>query len=477
MGATSRSLGQGRKDLITELFRRQKTTALRLRSSGFEERVEHLRQLKQSLITFEDELCEAVFLDFGKSRSETRLTEIYPTKLELNTAIQNVRAWMRPQLVPTPVLLGWGESSIRSEPKGCALIVAPWNYPVQLALTPLIGALAAGCTAIVKPSELVPNTSRVLKKMIDSTFAPEHIVVVEGGVEISKALMDQPFDHIFFTGSTEVGKLYMQAAARHLSSVTLELGGKSPAVVEKSADISLAAQKIVWGKFINAGQTCVAPDYLYVDAEVWPKLRKALIDEVQKLYPPELKNRDLAQIINHKHFQRVQRFVEQAIQSGAEVICGGKTDASTRKIEPFIFCPSEKKIGAMSEEIFGPVLPVLTYKNLNEALQFINGQEKPLAFYIFSQSNQVIENILQNTSSGGVCINETLLHLGNHHLPFGGVNHSGLGSYHGIHSFKAFSHERAVYRQTFLGRLMSLFYPPYTQSKEERIAMITRIGR
>lgn len=464
-------------DSLAELFRRQKATSLRLRTTGYEERIEYLRQLKQSLIRFEDELCDAVFLDFGKSRAETRLTEIYVIKTELHTALQNLRSWMRPQHVSSPIVMGWGESFIRYEPRGCALIVAPWNYPVQLALAPLVAAVAAGCTVILKPSEMVSNTSRVLKKLIDETFASDHVAVVEGGVDISQNLMQLPFDHIFFTGSTEVGKLYMQAAAKHLSSVTLELGGKSPVIVDESADIALSAQKIVWGKFVNAGQTCIAPDYLFVNRKIWSALRAALVAEIQKRYPAELKNRDLAQIINDKHFQRLARIVEATRSRGDEIIFGGNCDVTSRKIEPFLFCPKTLDSPAMKEEIFGPILPILFYEDLSEALKLINEREKPLALYIFAQSDQVIENILQNTSSGGVCINETLVHIGNHELPFGGVNHSGLGNYHGIYGFRAFSHERAVYRQSFLGRIASVIYPPYNSAKEKRIKLLTRIGR
>lgn len=462
---------------VRELFRRQKATSLRLRSTGFEERVEYLRQLKRSLIKFEDELCEAVFLDFAKPYAETQLTEIYVIKTELHTALHNLRSWMQPRRVSSPVMLGWGKSTILCEPRGCALIVAPWNYPVQLALTPLIAAVAAGCTAILKPSEMVPNTSRVLKKMFDETFASDHVAVVEGGVEISQILMRLPFDHIFFTGSTEVGKLYMRAAAENLSSVTLELGGKSPVIVDESADIERASQKIIWGKLINAGQTCIAPDYLFVSKKIWPELRAALVEQINRLYPASRGWRDLAQIINEKHFQRLSGLIDSIRNQGDEIIFGGNCDTVGRKIEPLLFCPKTTDSPVMKEEIFGPILPILIYEELSEALNFINSREKPLALYIFANSNQVIENILQNTSSGGVCINDTLVHIGNHELPFGGVNHSGLGSYHGVFGFRAFSHERSVYKQTFLGRIANLIYPPYSLAKEKRIKLLTRLGR
>lgn len=448
--------------LVKDIFLEQKKTAIFLRGSGFEERIESLELLKKVLLKNEKELCDALFADFGKSVTETQITEIYPTIKEINEAIKSVRTWMRPRCVGSSMMMGFGKSWIQYQPKGVSLVVSPWNYPIYLSFSPLIAALAAGCTAILKPSEFVPNVSRVLKRILNEAFASNLIFVVEGGVAEANELLQLPFDHIFFTGSTEVGKVYMAAAAKHLSSITLELGGKSPTIVDSSADLKLSAEKIAWGKFINAGQTCIAPDYLLVQESIWPEFKEHLKTAIQNLYPAGKNSLDLCQIVNEKHHSRLTQLLEDAKTSGAEIIAGGGFEANQRKLDPTCLLLKSDNVKIMKEEIFGPLLPLLLYKTNDDAIEFINSREKPLALYIFARSNEVIEKYLTQTSSGGVCINEVLLHIGNEKLPFGGVNHSGLGSYHGEFGFRTFSHERGIYKQSALGRLMKVVYPPYT---------------
>lgn len=454
---------------MRELFNEQKKRAVLLRASGFEQRLENLKLLKRVLLRYEDELCQALFADFGKNPTETQITEIYPTVKEINEAIRSVRGWMRPRYVGSPLMMGWGTSWIQYQPKGVSLIVSPWNYPIFLSVAPIVAALAAGCTVILKPSEFVSQTSQVLYKMFSENFSQDLVAVVLGGPQEASELLTLPFDHIFFTGSTEIGKIYMQAAARHLSSLTLELGGKSPTVVDESADLKLSAQKIVWGKFINAGQTCIAPDYLLVNKEIWPAFKKELLQAVQSLYPEGLRSTDLAQIVNEKHHSRLVQLLQDAIDNEAEVLTGGGFEAVGRKIAPTCVLLKNDNPKIMQEEIFGPILPILLYQTTDEALQMIEKRGKPLALYLFSRKNSVISHFLNLTSSGGVCLNEVLLHIGNHELPFGGLQQSGLGSYHGEFGFRAFSHERAIYRQSFLGKILSLIYPPYSQATKKLI--------
>jgi aldehyde dehydrogenase (NAD+) len=343
-------------------------------------------------------------------------------------------------------------------------VISPWNYPFYLALTPLISAIGAGNTVILKPSEFTPATSEIIAKLIEIVFVEEEVSVFQGDYKVSELLTELPFDHIFFTGSTQVGKIVMQKAANNLASVTLELGGKSPAIIDESCDIKLSAERILWGKVLNAGQTCVAPDYAFVHKSQLDKFIKGMRESIQVFYETNRKqlieNSDFCRIINKKNFKRLTDLVNDAVDRGAKIEIGGDNDAETNFFHPTVLTNVPEDSDILQEEIFGPILPIIPYENIEDAITFINSRPKPLALYIFSNSDKNIENVLQNTSSGGVAINDVIIHLANSHLPFGGVNHSGHGSYHGIFGFKAFSHERAILRQGLLSTVR-LLYPPY----------------
>jgi aldehyde dehydrogenase (NAD+) len=344
-------------------------------------------------------------------------------------------------------------------------------------LSPLIGAIAAGNCAIIKPSEISRYTSAFLRKYIPQYFREEHVTVIEGGKETTEELLKFPFDHIFFTGSTRVGKVIMEAASKHLSPVTLELGGKSPVIVDDSAHLAETAEKIAWGKFLNGGQTCVAPDYILIEEHLWPRLKPLLIAAIEKFYGPleqQKESTSLARMISTGHAQRLETMIKEATDAGAELVYGGKTDVTENYVGPAILEKVDLHSGVMQEEIFGPILPIVTYKGLQEAIQFVNDRPKPLAMYIFSHSRHNVRKIINETSSGGAAINETILHVGNHHLPFGGVGASGLGNYHGYFGFRAFSHERAVLRRRWGNSLLRRTYPPYTTSKVDLIKSLLR---
>nr|WP_309228288.1 aldehyde dehydrogenase [Virgibacillus sp. NKC19-3] len=363
---------------------------------------------------------------------------------ELDFAIKNLSSWMEPVKVRSPITHKGSKSFILKEPYGVSLIIATWNYPLQLALAPAIGAIAAGNCAVLKPSEYTEATSDLLADMIQNTFNPSYITVVQGGKETSEELLKQRFDYIFFTGSTAVGKVIMKEASTHLTPVTLELGGKSPAIVDKDANINLAAKRIVWGKFTNAGQTCVAPDYVYVHEKVKFKLLKAMKKHIKSFYGKEpLNNDDYIRIINEKHFNRLLGFL-----SDGTPLHGGNTDPAALKIEPTILDKITWDHSIMQEEIFGPILPILSFTNVEDAAAVIREKEKPLALYYFSENEKMQEQIMQYLSFGGGSINDTIYHLSNPHLPFGGVGASGMGSYHGKYSFDTFSHDKSILKQS-----------------------------
>ncbi|MFC3038997.1 aldehyde dehydrogenase [Virgibacillus xinjiangensis] len=411
---------------------------------GYEIRKEQLQKLKQMLKEFESEIYQALKSDLNKSRHETLTTELGFLYSEIDFAIKNLRYWMEPVKAASPLTHKGSKSFILAEPYGVTLIISPWNYPLQLALSPVIGALAAGNCAVIKPSEYSRATSSLLARMIKSTFNPSYITVVEGAKETSEQLLKQRFDYIFFTGSTEVGKIVMKQASEHLTPVTLELGGKSPVIVDKDANINLAAKRIVWGKYTNAGQTCVAPDYLYVHEKVKFKLLKAMKKQIKNFYGREpLKNPDYIRIINHKHYSRLEQYL-----TNGTILHGGNTNSETLSIEPTILDKISWDDPVMQDEIFGPILPVLTFSNIEEAVEVIKTKEKPLALYYFSENEKAQEQIIRYLSFGGGSINDTLYHLANPHLPFGGVGASGMGNYHGEYSFQTFSHSKSVLKQS-----------------------------
>lgn len=418
-------------------------------------RIAQLKKLKSAVLKYEDKIYEALALDLHKSKEEAFLTEVSIVLQEIDYHLKNLKKWVKPKRVSTPLQLKPSKSKILVEPLGIGLIISPWNYPFQLSINPIVGAISSGCCAILKPSPDSKHTSKVMEEMIAEFFPSEYISVVQGGKETNQSLFDFPFDVIFFTGSSRVGKIVMKAAAQHLSKVVLELGGKSPCIVDEGANLELAAKRIAWGKTINAGQTCIAPDYLLVNKAVKDEFLKKLTDAFENLYGSEIKESDYyARIINENAFRRLTGYLENK-----EIFHGGKSNPETLFLEPTILDNVKGEDEIMQEEIFGPILPVIEFEEINEARTFINERKKPLALYYFGNKKKGKE-VLRKTTSGGACLNDTLLHIANHKLPFGGVGNSGMGNYHGYRSFLAFSHEKAVLNSST--RIDLPFkYPPY----------------
>lgn len=467
------------KERILQLFDIQKKNRWNVSKTTSHERIQKLKKLKKSILKFETEIAAAIYKDFRKPAEEVFLTEIGPTLEEINAAIKGLPQWMKPQKVKTPVALLGTRTEIRSEARGLCLILAPWNYPFQLLISPLVGAIAAGNCVILKPSEKVPETAKILSRLIAETFPENEVASVEGDASIAEELLKLPFDHIFFTGSTAIGKKVMQAASQTLASVTLELGGKSPAILTDQTDFQSAAERICWGKFVNAGQTCVAPDYVFVPekhADHWLNLMRDQIGKVFGKTSEEQKNsKDFARIVDLKAFERLKNQFDQTMQMGAHLVTGGIFDSAERYISPTVIDRVPASSPLMKEEIFGPIMPVIRYQNLSEVFEWIRANDKPLALYLFTSSEEEIEVTLAETSAGGTAINNLLIHLANHHAPFGGVGASGQGSYHGMFGFQAFSHQRTVLIQ---GRwdLSRLIYPPYSHPRFQRVVkMIRRI--
>ena len=458
------------------LFDLQAARRWELARSTAPERRERLRRLKAALERHRLALAEGIRRDFGRSADESEFIEIHPSVQELNHSIAHVGEWMRSEPVGTPVMLADTASEIRWEPKGQVLLLAPWNYPVFLVLGPLAGAVAAGNTVIIKPSEKVPETNRALQQILTDAFPEAEVAMVEGDASVAEALLALPFNHVFFTGSTRVGKLVMAAAAKTLASVTLELGGKSPAYVAPGANLERAARAIAWGKFVNAGQTCVAPDYVLVQEGQREALVGALRASTVASYGPEegwARNGDLARLVDPDAFARVKGLLDEALQRGARVAFGGTTDAGQRFIAPTVLVDVPPDAAILQEEIFGPVLPVVSYRTEAEALAYVRSRPQPLAFYPFGTRAET-RAAVAGTTSGGVTVNNTLLHLGNPDLPFGGVGPSGLGNYHGRAGFRTFSHERSVLRQS--GNPMTRWIaPPYRGRMNRLVARLARL--
>jgi aldehyde dehydrogenase (NAD+) len=424
------------------------------REVGF--RLKALKTLKDAIFQSETELISALDQDLRKPALESYTSELGLVINEINYALKNLQKWTRPRKVPANLLTFPAKSYLLKEPYGIVLIIAPWNYPVQLALSPLVGAIAAGNCLILKPSELAPATTAVLAKMLSAAFAPDYMKVITGDAATSQCLLKQRFDKIFFTGSPRIGKSVMEQAARHLTPVTLELGGKSPCIVDQNVDLEVAAKRIVWGKFFNAGQTCVAPDYLLVHQEMKTPLCQALQKWITHFFGADpATSPDLAKIINIRHFDRLTAYLKDA-----QIISGGRWDAERLYIEPTLIEASDWEAPVMQEEIFGPILPVMTYANPEEVINLISRHPDPLACYIFSRDRQLVKRLLNSIPFGGGCVNDTLSHFLNHHLPFGGRGASGVGNYHGKYSFETFSHTKAVVKADWYFDL-PMKYPPY----------------
>ncbi|MBP3483412.1 MAG: aldehyde dehydrogenase [Alistipes sp.] len=402
-------------------------------------RREMLRRLRDALKRWEKPLCEALWEDLHKSYEEAFLTELSIVLGEIDNHLRHLGRWMRPQCRPTPLKMFPSRSRTVSEPLGNALIIAPWNYPVQLLLNPLVGAISAGCTAVLKPSPYVPNVSLALERMIAETFDERYICTVQGNRQVNTDLLSERYDIIFFTGSPSLGRTVMRAAAENLTPVVLELGGKSPCIVDRDADIEVAARRIAWGKTLNAGQTCIAPDYLLLHSSIAKRFAEAFDRAVERLHgnDPQL-SRHYVRMVNDRAFERVKGYLNEGV-----VLSGGRTDAAERYIEPTLLGSVKTDAAVMQEEIFGPVFPVITFETTDEAVGFINNREKPLALYYFGSRKNGMQ-VIRRTSSGGACINDTIMHIANENVPFGGVGNSGMGHYHGRDSFDAFSHRRPV---------------------------------
>ncbi|MDR3683018.1 MAG: aldehyde dehydrogenase family protein [Geothrix sp.] len=448
---------------LDALFARQQGARWRVAATSADQRKAKLRALLDALMAHRAEAQAALAADFRKSPEEVDLTELYPVISEIKDALRHLPRWMRPRKVPTPMGLFGSSSTIVHEPKGVVLIISPWNYPIYLSLGPLVSALAAGNCAVLKPSEFTPHTTAFLQKLLTGLFPEEEVALVEGDAEAAQALLALPFDHIFFTGSPAVGKVVMKAAAEHLTSVTLELGGKSPVLVDADANLPEAARKIAWGKGLNAGQTCVAPDYVLVHERVHDALVEELKGAFTHFYGADAAARqaspDLARIINDRHHGRLLRLLRE---SRGLAVFGGEADAVTNYLSPTLLTEVDPASPVMQEEIFGPLLPILKVKDLDEAVAFVNARPKPLALYVFSASRRRAEDLVARTTAGGGCINDTILHFAHTGLPTGGVNTSGFGKAHGVHGFEAFSNARGILRQRTRFSAIQLMYPPYT---------------
>jgi len=416
-----------------------------------------LKGLKDALFRYEERIYHAFWEDLHKSRFEVFGTEIGMVSKEIDLHLKKIGKWAKPRKVLTDAFNFYSTSRVYHEPYGVVLIMSPWNYPLQLALLPLVGAVSAGNCVMLKPAHYSRHVSELIRELISETFDPSYISVMTGGRDVNQAILDERFDFIFFTGSPPLGKIVMEKAARHLTPVALELGGKSPCIVEPDADIGVAAQRICFGKFLNAGQTCIAPDHLLVHVDVKEGLIQAMKQCIQRFYgtDPE-QSPDFARIITDEQFRRL----EHLMHSAGTIIHGGRVNPTTRYIEPTLIDGITPDDPIMQEEIFGPVLPILAYKGIEEAIDQINGREKPLALYLFTASRGVRERVLSATSSGGGCINETIMQVSNPRMPFGGVGNSGMGAYHGKSSFDTFSHHRSILRKTTLFN-STLAYPPY----------------
>lgn len=429
---------------ISSIVNKQKEYFYKGHTRSVEIRKSNLQKLYAGIQRFEDEIFQALKVDLNKSIHESFTTEIGYVLKEISFQMQNISSWSKPRRVRTALTHFGSKGKIVPEPYGVTLIIAPWNYPFQLAIAPLVGALAAGNTVILKPSELTPNVSKVLTRMLEGLFSEELVAVVEGGVDESTALLKEPFDYIFFTGSVGVGKVVMEAAAKHLTPLTLELGGKSPCIVHKDAKIDVTARRIVWGKFLNAGQTCVAPDYMYVHSSVKEQLIEALRHEIAEQYGKEpLQNDNYVRIVSERHFERLCRFLQDG-----QVVIGGNYKKDTLHIEPTILTDITWKDAVMGDEIFGPILPIVEYDKIEDVIDTIQQHPKPLALYVFSEDKAVQKQVTNNISYGGGCINDVVYHLATPYLPFGGVGSSGLGSYHGEESFRTFSHYKSILAQS-----------------------------
>jgi aldehyde dehydrogenase (NAD+) len=450
-----------RVEKVRQAFRSRKTRP-------YAWRISQLEALKRFLTEKDKEICEALWQDLRKGRFEASASEQGVVLTEIDHTLPRLADWMKPKSVSTPLIDQPGRSEIRSEPYGVVLIIGAWNYPVNLLLAPLVGALAGGNAVILKPSELAPATSALMARWIPEYLDPEAVTVIEGGIPETDELLNCRFDYIFFTGSGTVGKIVMRKAAEHLTPVTLELGGKSPTLVMDDASIKVAARRTAWGKFMNAGQTCIAPDYVLIHPSVEAEFLSELKKSIEIFYGKDpLQSPDYCRIVNDRNYQRLEGLLKDT-----EVFCGGRTDPKERYIEPTVLRRTSLSSAVMKEEIFGPILPVICMKDLDQAIELINAGPNPLALYLFSKSSAVKERVLEETSSGGVCINDVVMHMPSPYLPFGGVGESGMGHYHGQKSFETFTHQKGVMLKSTWPDL-SIRYAPFSEARMKWVKLLS----
>lgn len=460
---------------VNNIVQKQREYFLSNETKSISFRLKQLNKLKESIETHIDDIYEALWNDLHKCKEEAFLTEISIVLNEINDHIKHLKRWAKPNKVKTPLYLKPSKSFVMYEPYGVALIIAPWNYPFHLMFAPLIGAISSGCCVVLKPSPYSQYTSEVMQTIIDETFDPEYIMMIQGHRDVNQALLAQKFDFIFYTGSPDMGRVVMEAASKNLSPVVLELGGKSPCIVDKDCNLEFAARRIVWGKTINAGQTCVAPDYMFVHESVKKELIAKMIECVEYFYGKDMKKSDsFCRIINDKSYKRLVSYLNEG-----EIIYGGDCDENERYIQFTLLDVNNSDLSVsaslrlcdtnvMKQEIFGPILPVVTYNNINEVVDYVINRPKPLALYYFGKDKNAFD-LLNKTTSGGVCVNDTILHVGNDYLPFGGVGDSGMGKYHSHESFLAFSNKRAVLKSS--NKIdFAMKYPPY-----EKISLIKKL--
>lgn len=440
-------------------------------------RKERLLKIKKWIKKHPNLIKEALYKDFQKSPQEVAISEIKPVIGEINSALKNLRDWNQPQKVGTPLTLIGTKAKVVKEPKGVTLIIAPWNFPFMLAIGPVISAIAAGNTVVLKPSEMTPHTEQLIQQMIEAIFDKKEIAVVTGGVKETQALLELPWNHIFFTGSPQVGKIIMQKAANHLTSVTLELGGRNAAIITKETNLRATAKKLAWGKFFNNGQSCVSPNYLLIDTSIKEAFIKELKYEFVEMYgnyPEEIKaNPSIARVVNNRHFQRICELVDHTLSKDGTIIFGNHRESEENYISPTVLTINSTDSPIFQEEIFGPVLPILEYNNLDKAIEIINNVEPALALYIFSNSKKVQRKVIKSTSAGTTVINDTTIQFAHPNLPFGGVGMSGMGKAHGYFGFLEFTNERSVLKQRKKITTSQLIYPKYNAIKNLIIKYIT----
>lgn len=470
MNSISTSTLSAVREQAERIFKLQKANQQRMADSTARDRRQKLNRLYKAVLQYRTEIREALYKDFRKPPSEVDIVEIYPVTADIKHALTHLTKWMRPKKVATPMSLIGTRSYIHYEPKGVVLIISPWNFPFGLTFGPLISAVAAGNCVMLKPSEHTPYTSALMKKIINELFDESEVALMEGDTDVSTELLKLPFNHIFFTGAPEIGKIVMKAAAEHLASVTLELGGKSPTIVDETAKLKDAAHRIAFGKWLNNGQVCIAPDYVFVHASIHDEFLVKVKTTLKSFYGENAAlSNSYNRIVNQNHFKRVKGYFEDALAKGASVEYGGRTDPSQDYFGPTIMTNIPENSDLAEKEIFGPILPVYTYTNLQEVIDIINSKEKPLALYIFSKSKKNVRRIINNTRAGGTCVNHCGLHFFNNNLPFGGTNNSGIGKGNGFYGFETFSNPRAVLNQWSRFNGLDLMTPPYTDFKQKLI--------